>query len=228
MESPLLPWSSAARQRHGCLAVSHASPTPQGEKTTGALPETDTACIIFMLIAGDAVVCIAQDEGGGRSLYRYCLSSPLPPALPIAGPAFVVGCGLLPVCDKCQRAHVTNSIMWLVVTSAGALLFGTVDEDVYLTDGHGCGGRMVVSLRGRGVCTLPVLLPDGSAFLFSNGAAIWAVSLMLSSTVPPLSSSSAAAAAAAAAAAGDMLHLSPFISVASAHIHRDVVGTEYH
>ncbi len=173
------------------------------------------------------MVCVAQDESGGRSVYRFSLSSSPAPVAPIAGPAFAAGRCLPPICDKCHRAHVITNIDWVAVTRAGAVVFCTAGEDVYLADGEGCGARLVASLQGCGARTAPVLLRDASAFLFSTGDAIWAVSLLSPQSTPPspqpqppsLSSFSSSSAATHAA------HLSPVVRIASANVQRDIVGT---
>lgn len=94
--------------------------------------------------------------------------------------------------------------------NCGGLLFATLDEEVYASDGMGCHSRLVARMAGRGVYTSPVLLRDCSAFLFSNGDGIWGVPLQQP----------------AAAAEAYEHHLSPFFMIASCKMHRDIVGKD--
>ncbi len=103
------------------------------------------------------MVCVAQDQSGGTSLYRFSLSSLPAPVEAIAGPAFAAGRDLSPTCDKCRTAHVIANIDWVAVTSAGAVVFSTANEDVYVVEAGGCGARLVASLQGYGARTAPVL-----------------------------------------------------------------------
>ena len=109
--------------------------------------------------------------------------------------------------------------MWMLMRNCGGLLFATIDEEVYASDGGGCHSRLVARMAGKGMHTSPVLLRDGSAFLFSNGNGIWGVALQ-----QPAAATSTTACMPAAAAADYEHHLGPFFMIAASQMHRDIVG----
>jgi hypothetical protein len=223
-----LPWPTSSHHRLCCSAVSHVAVAPSG--TRAALTGTLVPLRRFSRCpqpahvtrgAGLYAVCIARDASGCKSLYRYSLtpSQPCPAAAPIAGPA--VAENGLPVCRTCQCAHVSSGVSWMLMRNCGGLLFATIDEKVYASDGRGCNSMLVASMAGKGMYTSPVLLRDGSAFLFSNGDGIWGVPLQQ----PAAAALSTACMLTAAAAAADYEHrLSPFFMIASCQIHRETVG----